>query len=156
MRPPLGELNFHRLLVAIDGSDSADLALTAAVTAARRDNAAITLISVAPDMSAQARWPVAGAPLPQQLQEDADKEANQTLREAVERIPDDIPVTTIFRHGRAGEQIVKASKEDSYDAVLMGARGLGRVSALMGSVSSYVMHHAPVAVFVAHAPKADE
>ena len=34
----LGELRFNRLLVAIDGSANAELALSAAVTAARRDN----------------------------------------------------------------------------------------------------------------------
>ena len=37
---PIGELRFHRLLVAIDGSKSSELALAAAVTVARRDNAA--------------------------------------------------------------------------------------------------------------------
>jgi nucleotide-binding universal stress UspA family protein len=30
---------------------------------------------------------------------------------------------------------------------------VGRVGALMGSVSSYVLHHADIAVFVAHAPR---
>ena len=39
------------------------------------------------------------------------------------------------------------------DAILLGARGVGRVGALVGSVSSYVMHHSDTAVFVAHAPR---
>jgi nucleotide-binding universal stress UspA family protein len=47
---------------------------------------------------------------------------------------------------------VAQSKEHDYDAILLGARGVGRVGALVGSVSSYVMHHADTAVFVAHAP----
>jgi nucleotide-binding universal stress UspA family protein len=42
----------------------------------------------------------------------------------------------------------------TYDAILVGARGVGRVRGMMGSVSQYVLHHSGVAVFVAHAPGA--
>lgn len=149
----LGELHFHRLLVAVDGSDNAMLALAAAVTAARRDNAAITLIAVAPDMVAEStRWLSPGAPSPTQLQAEADADLDRRLRQAIERIPADIPVTTVLRHGRPGPQIVAFAAESNFDAILVGARGLGRVRALVGSVSLYVLHHADVPVFVAHAP----
>jgi nucleotide-binding universal stress UspA family protein len=153
--PPEGEaaeLHYHRLLVPVDGSESSTLALAAAVTVARRDHAAVTLISVAPDMVAEAaRWPwpgqTAGDP-----QGDADAAADRALREAVARIPEDIPVHTVSRRGKAGPEIVAHARESDYDVILMGARGVGRVGALLGSVSQYVLHHAPVAVFVAHAP----
>lgn len=148
----LGELHFHRLLVAIDGSEHADLALAAALTAARRDNAAVTLIAVSPDVMADVgRWPVAGT-APAQVQEDADDAIHAVLREAVERIPEDVPVTTIFRRGRAGHEIVAESKRGDYDAILLGARGVGKVGSLIGSVSQHVMHHANTTVLVAHAP----
>jgi nucleotide-binding universal stress UspA family protein len=124
---PLDELHLHRLLVAIDGSPTAELALAAAVTAAQRDHAAITLLAVVADVA-------------------------RMLRETVARIPQDIPVTTVIRHGKAGAEIVAQACEHDYDAVLLGARGLGRVGALLGSVSAYVLHRAPVPVFVAHAP----
>ena len=55
--PLYGELALHRVLVAIDGSANADLALTAAITAARRDHATLTLILVGPDvMAGPAAW----------------------------------------------------------------------------------------------------
>lgn len=149
---PLSELHLHRLLVAIDGSDTAELALSAAVTAARRDHAAITLLAGTPDFLADSHIWVAGAPDPGKLQEEADEEARRLLCDTVDRIPDDIPVTKCVRRGKAGPQIVAQSKEHDYDAILLGARGVGRVGALVGSVSSYVMHHADTAVFVAHAP----
>jgi nucleotide-binding universal stress UspA family protein len=151
----LGELHFHRLLVAVDGSRTADLALSAAVTAARRDHAAITLLAVVPDIVAESRghfW-VAGSPDPAVLQQEADAEAQRMLRETVERIPADIPVTTVMRHGRAGPEIVAQADEHDYDAILLGARGLGRVGTLIGSVSAYVLRHAGTSVFVAHAPR---
>jgi nucleotide-binding universal stress UspA family protein len=149
----LGELHFHRLLVAVDGSDTAELALGAAVTAARRDHAAITLLAVVPDLIAESRHWMTGAPDPCALQDEADEEAARMLRETLARIPDDIPVKTVIRHGKAGPEIVAQAREHDYDAILLGARGVGRVGALIGSVSSYVLHHADTTVIVAHAPR---
>jgi nucleotide-binding universal stress UspA family protein len=148
----LGELTLHRLLVAIDGSCNAELAVSAAITAARRDNATITLITVGPDLAASpAAWSVpVAATIDQQA---VDDDGCKRLEEIVARIPEDIPVRKIYRRGKAGPEIVKAAKEGDYDAIVLGARGVGRVGALMGSVSSYVLHNADVAVFVAHAPR---
>jgi nucleotide-binding universal stress UspA family protein len=153
---PLAELHLHRLLVAVDGSNTSDLALSAAVTAARRDHAAITLLTVTPDFVAESgRW-LAGGLDPVGMQSDADEAAQALLAATVERIPEDIPVTTCLRHGKPGPEIVRKAKAHDYDAILLGARGVGRVGALVGSVSSYVMHHADIAVFVAHAPSEDD
>src|SRR3954451_9557048 len=148
----LGELALHRLLVAIDGSANAELALTAAVTVARRDNAAITLITVGPDLSTgPATWSLPiGCTIDQH---EVDEDACARMKATLARIPADIPVRTIYRRGKAGPEIVKAAREGDYDAIILGARGVGRVGAMMGSVSSHVLHHADIAVFVAHAPK---
>lgn len=149
-----GELTLHRLLVAVDGSANANLALSAAVTAARRDNATITLITVGPDLTTgPAAWSVAVTGTLDQAAVDAD--GCKRLRETVARIPRDLSVHTIYRRGKPGCEIVKASKEGDYDAIILGARGVGRVGTLIGSVSSYVLHHADIAVFVAHAPRED-
>jgi nucleotide-binding universal stress UspA family protein len=146
----LVDLGFRRLLVAIDGSESSELALSLAVIAAQRDNAALTLISVAPDVIAEtARWP-GGAAAPRSLQDEVDAAARQTLEDAVGRLPKEIPVTTILRRGKAGPKIVEAAREGDYDVIMLGARGVGRVGALIGSVSHHVLHHADIAVFVAH------
>jgi nucleotide-binding universal stress UspA family protein len=148
----LGELQLHRLLVAVDGSANAELALTAAITAARRDNATITLMTVGPDLATgPAAWsvPVAGT----MDQNAVDEDGCKRLRDTVARIPADIAVHTLYRRGKPGPEIVKAAKEGDFDAIILGARGVGRVGALMGSVSSHVLHHAAIAVFVAHAPK---
>jgi nucleotide-binding universal stress UspA family protein len=152
----LGELQYRRLLVAVDGSGNGELAVSAAITAARRDNASITLICVAPDVVADA----ARFPSPAQLapvsQDEVDRHAEKVLAQTVDLIPDDIPVTKVVKRGRAGEQIVAHANESNYDAILLGARGLGRFESLLGSVSQYVMHHAKIAVFVAHAPPEED
>jgi nucleotide-binding universal stress UspA family protein len=154
MAEPLSELSFRRLLVAVDGSENADLALSAAITAARRDHASITLLAVSPDVLATATWPGTPTP-PARLQDEADAYAQRVLREAVERVPEDVGVRSVFKRGKAGPAVVAEAAKGDYDAVLLGARGLGRVGALLGSVSNHVLHHATIAVFVAHAPRAE-
>ena len=82
-----------------------------------------------------------------------DADGCRRLQATVARIPADVPVSTMYRRGKAGPEIIKAAKEGDYDAIVLGARGVGRVHALMGSVSQYVLNHAEIAVFVAHAPR---
>ena len=150
----LDELPLHRVLVAIDGSLTAEAALAAAVNTAEHDTE-ITLLAVVPDVVAAARrWATlqAGAPDPAFMQEAANEDAERMLSETVRRIPEDIPVTTIIRHGKPGPEIVAELAENDYDAVVVGARGRGRVGALIGSVSAYVLHHALEPVFIVHAP----
>ena len=151
---PCPELRFHRLLVAIDGSAGSELALAAALTIARRDHASLTLLSVASDATADmAGWSAARIGAVPPTQEERDACADKVLRNAVARLPEDVSVRTIVRRGRPGPAIVAEARGGTYDGLLVGARGLGRVGALVGSVSQYVLHHAPIPVFVAHAPR---
>jgi nucleotide-binding universal stress UspA family protein len=154
----LEELHVRRLLVAVDGSETAELALRAAVTAGRQDHAAITLLAVVPDLVAQSlRWAVPGTLVPSHLQRDADEEAARRLRDVVDRLPQGLPVKTVLRRGKPGPEICAQAKEcGEYDAILLGARGVGRVGALTGSVSTYVMQHAETTVIVVHPPRSDE
>jgi nucleotide-binding universal stress UspA family protein len=150
MSDRLEEIQIRRLLVAIDGSDSSTLALRAAITVARRDNAAITLLCVAPEAGHDLSRFSAAAGVPPTTQEELDAEAEKILRRTVELVPEDVPVRTIVRRGKAGPAIVAHAREENYDAILVGARGVGRVAAIVGSVSAYVLSHASVDVFVAH------
>ncbi len=51
------------------------------------------------------------------------------------------------------EEILRVVREEPVDLICMGARGRGRVSgALLGSVSTAVLHHSPVPVVVLHPP----
>jgi nucleotide-binding universal stress UspA family protein len=150
MSDQLEELHIYRLLVAVDGSDSSTLALRAAITVARRDNAALTLLCVAPEAGHDVSRFAAAAGVPPTTQAELDAEAEKILRRTVALVPDDVLVRTVVRRGKAGPAIVAHAREESYDAILMGARGVGRVAAIVGSVSAYVLSHAHVDVFVAH------
>lgn len=148
-RPP-----FRHVMTALDGSTHAELAFEAAVRIAQRDNARLTLLVVAPDLTGDARFAWATVN-PAALQEDADTAADKLLREAAAAVPQELPVTKRFRRGHPGQEIVAQAVEEDHDLVVLGARGLGRVVGMMGSVSQHVLRHAECVVIVTHAPPED-
>jgi len=144
---------FHRILVAVDGSRHADLALAMAIALADRDRSRLTILTVIPNVNETAAMAYGAGVDPVALQVDADRGAEKTMRAALESVPDDQPVESVQRRGHAGPEIVAQVKDGRHDAVVLGARGLGRIGSLFGSVSRHVLHHAGVAVFIGHLPE---
>jgi nucleotide-binding universal stress UspA family protein len=146
-------LTFHRVLVAIDGSRHSDLALEMAIALSERDRARLTILTVIPNITESAALAYGAGVDPIALQQDADRSAERTMRAALDIVPDDQPVDSLLRRGHAGPEIVAQVLAGNHDAVILGARGLGRIGAMFGSVSQHVLHHAGVAVFVGHMPQ---
>lgn len=120
----LEELRVHNLLVPVDGAEAVDDALEAAVAVARHHNAAITLLAVVPDARRTARRRATiqpGVPFPAATQEAAEDHAHRRLLDAIRRIPHDIPVTTIVRHGHREPELMAELGEHEYDAIMLGA-----------------------------------
>jgi nucleotide-binding universal stress UspA family protein len=85
-----------------------------------------------------------------------DDELEDAVRAVVDAaaatVPDGIPVATLVSTGLPADEIVKRTKEDGYDLIVMGARGRGAVtSLLLGSVSHAVLNRSPSAVLIVHA-----
>jgi nucleotide-binding universal stress UspA family protein len=150
-----GRPTFHRVLVAVDGSRHSDLALAMAVALGERDHSRLTVLTVIPNVTEGAAFAFGAGVDPVALQRDADSAAERTMRAALEEVPDDQPVDSVQRRGHAGPEIVAQVKDGNHDAVILGARGLGRIGSMFGSVSQHVLHHAGVAVFIGHLPDAD-
>jgi nucleotide-binding universal stress UspA family protein len=144
---------FRRVLVAVDGSRHADLALAMAIALAERDHARLTILTVIPNVNESAALAYGAGVDPVALQSEADRGAEKTMRAALDAVPDDQPVESVQRRGHAGPEIVAQVKAGDHDAVVLGARGLGRIGSMFGSVSQHVLHHAGVAVFIGHLPK---
>jgi len=82
---------------------------------------------------------------------DMEHDFDEILRAAVDRVPDDLPVTSVHASGPPAPAILSEVKRGDHDLIVMGSRGLGLARALMGSVSHRVLRHAPAAVLIVHA-----
>ena len=141
---------YPRILVAVDDTPAAAFALRHVVPYALDQGSRLTLLTVVPDPAGA----VAAAGIsPQRVAEEMETEADKHLRHVAETLPQDLPVTTVLRHGDPAEEILRLVREEPIDLICMGARGRGRVTgALLGSVSTAVLHHSPVPVVVLHPP----
>lgn len=141
---------YPRILVAIDETPAAIFALHHVVPYAVDQRSQLTLLSVVPRPSTAA---AAAGVSPNRLAEEMETQAAKRLRRLAADLPQDLSVTTILRHGDPAEEILRLVDEQPVDLICMGARGRGRVTgALLGSVSTAVLHHSPVPVVVLHPP----
>jgi len=137
---------YRNILVAIDGSQAAAAALDEAIDLARSDGARLVLISVA----AQPRLRLAAPPyVPYPTELDFEHGARNLLARAEQRVPADIPVTSLVRAGDPAVAIAARAEQGGHDLVVMGSRGHGWLAALfLGSVSREVAARSPVPVRV--------
>jgi len=139
---------FHNILVAVDGSPDADEALAQAIDLAESEHTRLTL------MTADAQVPATAylTPAINALIAETHAAAQAVLRGARDRVPENLPVTTILTDRPIRTALMQQIEAGHHDLVAMGSRGRGAVrSALLGSVSHYVLNHSPVPVLVVHA-----
>ena len=133
---------YRHILVALDGSADSKTALRHAVTLARDQNAKLTLMTVVPNTPTPVGPGVAPPP-------ETDESHNEIIKQALAEIPPDISVTTRLEHGEIADTILKLVASETYDLLVMGSHGHGRVHrALLGSVSQRVLHTAAVPVLM--------
>jgi nucleotide-binding universal stress UspA family protein len=141
---------FHSILVAVDGSHEADRALAQAIDLAESERTRLTVITGVPIPPSFAYLGFGGAPLAQ-VEAESRAWANNVLRRARDRVPDDIPVTTILTDKPIRPALIEQIHSGRHDLVVMGSRGRGALRAgLLGSVSHYILNHSPVPVLIVH------
>jgi nucleotide-binding universal stress UspA family protein len=141
---------FHNILVAVDGSPDADLALEHAIDLARSQHSKLTLISAVIPLPATAYLGMSGLLPP--LSGDPGTDAGKVIRRAAERVPKDLPITTVLSEDPIRAAILRQVRDGRHDLVVMGSRGRGALrSAALGSVSHYVLNHSPAPVLIVHA-----
>lgn len=143
---------FHNILVAVDGSADADEALAQAIDLAESEHTRLTLMTGVAELSPTV-YLLAGEETGH-LIENAHLQAEAILRQARDRIPDDLPVTTVLTDQPIRTALICQIKQGHHDLVVMGSRGRGAVrAALLGSASHYVLNHSPVPVLIVHAER---
>jgi nucleotide-binding universal stress UspA family protein len=146
---------FHSILVPVDGSPDADQALAHAIDLAETEHARLTVMTAVAELPPTA-FMMAGEGTGKLLEE-AHDQAAAILQRARDRVPDDLPVTTVLTDQPVRLALVRQIEDGHHDLVVMGSRGRGTVrAALLGSVSHYVLHHSPVPVLIVHAERSPE
>src|SRR5664279_4798027 len=128
---------FERILVAFDGSVHAKQAIANAAELARLSGGELTVLSVAPPLSAWAFGGGIAAPINvDEIQEGIEGAYRAGLDEALAPLPEGVRATTKLLGGRPAEEIVNEVGVGEYDLVVVGSRGRGEVKSLfLGSVS---------------------
>ena len=142
---------FENILVAVDGSQDADQALTHAIDLAESEHARLSVVTVVEHLPWGA-YMVPGAPV-DELTEDALAEGQAIVKRAGDRVPAGLPVTTLLlSEPSIRSALVRQITDGQHDLVVIGSRGRGEArSLLLGSISHYVLNHSPVPVLTVHA-----
>ncbi len=152
---------FQKILVALDGSDMGRPVFDQALALAKSTQATVFLLHVMSPLDAGYATPLyldAGAVYPTlyeesmkvQMQEweSLKQQGLEYLQVCRERTTADrVPVDCRQAIGDPGRQICDVAVEWGADLIVVGRRGhVGLGEFLLGSVSNYVMHHAPCSV----------
>lgn len=132
-----------KILLAYDGSEASQRALTRSATLTKNDGAELTVISVVPVLQGAGRGggidPTSGTEEHKKLLRDAHA-ALQALG---------IKAETVEAVGHPAETICRVAEEGGFDTIVMGSRGLNVVERfLIGSVSDRVIRQAHCDVVV--------
>ena len=133
---------YKKIMVAVDGSDEAELAFKKAVNVAIRNNGELLLAHVIDTRSFQTVSSFDGM-----LAEQATEMAKQTLADYESNANN---VTSVVEYGSPKQIIAREIPEDNQvDLIMLGATGLNAVERLfIGSVSEYVIRNAACDVLV--------
>lgn len=149
--------SYQHILVPIDGSDHSKQALQHAIDIAKITGGAITLLNVANMADIINQFGQMENTSELTIDEmTASAQANSTglLKQFASMVPDSIPVQSIFELSAPEAAILEEQKSQSADLICMG-RGGGQAlkNFLLGSVSTYVITHAPCPVLLARDEK---
>lgn len=139
--------DYKNILVAVDGSDEAELAFQKAVSVCLRNKAHLLIAHIIDTRAFQNI-----ASFDETMVEQATGMAKQTIAEYVDFAKKQglTDVKELIEYGAPKPLISKEIPvENNIDLIMLGATGLNAVERLfMGSVSEYVIRHAPCDVLI--------
>ncbi|MDH5795060.1 MAG: universal stress protein [Candidatus Bathyarchaeota archaeon] len=147
-----------KILVALDGSESADRALDFALDLAEKYSANMVLLSVvpfatvplvpSPPASMQPATPIAVETYSKALREKHEEMLSEAVKKA-KKVKPSLNVTTQLVEGRPSDRIIETAEKGDFDLIVIGSRGLGGIKKLfLGSVSDRVADEAKCPVLI--------
>lgn len=144
---------FNRILVPIDGSESAEKAVQQAIYLAEACKVEIDFVYVVNLNGAIGGYSISAAVFPDSILEGVIKAGRAILEHALDLVPETVRAKGHCVNGDPSKTILKLAEEVGSDLIIMGSRGLGVIKcALLGSVSQFLIENAkcPVMIVKAH------
>jgi nucleotide-binding universal stress UspA family protein len=112
---------FHRILVGVDDSPAAWLALDRAIELAEDGHGRIGLLASAPE-PANVIWagPIAVPQSRAGMCAQLETWACKCIEAAMTAVPDDVPVTKLMAHGDPAEALLREAERGDWDLVVVG------------------------------------
>ncbi len=131
--------------VDLEHSVEAKKALRITIDEARRANAKITVMTVAPGFG----MPIVASFFDDQTVKNALKEVARHLKRYVnDNFPDDIKTKAIVVEGNPSELILKQAEKDKIDLIVIASHNSALENLLLGSCAAKVVRHARCTVTV--------
>jgi nucleotide-binding universal stress UspA family protein len=139
----------REIVVAVDGSEGGRIALDVGIDLAQGYGAQVTAVYVRHPQPS-----FVGSPYAQRALSGELEKAKAALASAEAAAADaGVSLQTEEVEGDPAERIIELGRFRQADLIVVGSRGLGAIAgALLGSVSSKVVHHADRPVLVARRP----
>jgi nucleotide-binding universal stress UspA family protein len=138
---------FSNILVAMDGSEASQRALSQAVDLAKLCNAKLHTIYVV-ETGLFSSLPMEGTVeiMYSVLEKEGEEVMERAKKYATEK---SITVITHMKQGHAGSEILALAEEEKSDLIIVGSHGKSNTDRLLiGSVSTFVVTHSTVTTMV--------
>jgi len=143
---------YKNILVAYDGSDHAKAALKQAIALAEAGGDCKIHIATFYDIGYEPAEPgaiFASDSGKSRSLDDMKADVEKKLAAAAAAIPEGIERDYHFEFGKPGPHLVQVAEEEKCDLIIVGSRGRDFFQEMvLGSVSSYVAHHAKCIVMI--------
>ena len=139
----------EKILVATDGSETAENAVREARKLAECMGANVRIIYVSEELASDP-YHLTAREYVSIINEDAKRFGEGVLKKSLELF-EDFPgeVDTILKTGDASKAIIYEAESGKYDLIVMGSRGLGAFSkTMLGSVTNKVLNHVHTKVYI--------
>lgn len=129
-------MEFHKILIAIDGSKSAEKVAKSGFELAKQFGSEIALVSIVTESEDD----YDNLPTPREMEDMKGFNFNRGQLHVIETVFKDFPVKTFVEEGKPAEVIIKIAELWKADVIVMGTHGRKGFSHLMmGSVAEEVI-----------------
>ena len=138
---------YNSIVVGIDGSPTAEIALDRAIKLACVSGARLHVVSAYEPIPAR----VSGAPAGEHFQAPSDFKADAVLQRALDRVATrELEVEQHAPKGAAADALISVAQDSGAELIVIGSVGMQGPRRIFGSVPNSVSHRSPCDLLIVH------